>query len=144
MIIIVDANIIFSAVLKPSGTIGNIIFSENKAMLVAPSFLKDEIEEHKQKIIKITGKSEEEIDFVILSAFNKITFYSEEIIPDNQLETAVELVADIDPNDFIYVAFALFFNAKLWSGDKVLAEGLKAKGIDIVATTFDVAIAIMK
>lgn len=144
MMIVVDANIIFSAIIKPSGAIGRIIFSNSNDVLIAPNYLRDEIYKHKLKLIKITSKTEEEIEFVIVSAFKKITFYSADIIANNLVETASDLVADIDPDDFIYVAFTLFFNAKLWSGDKVLSEGLKAKGLDLTITTPDVAIATMK
>ena len=144
MIFITDANIIFSAVIKPSGVIGKIIFSVDKGILFAPDYLKEEIYEHKPRLVEITGKISEEIELVILSAFRNITFYSADIIPDSILETALEIVTDIDPDDFIYVAFALFFNTKIWSGDKILAEGLRRKGFDFTLTTQDVAIAIMK
>jgi predicted nucleic acid-binding protein len=141
---IIDANIIFSAAIKPSGVIGSIVFSQTAVMFMAPTYLKEEIEEHKQRIILITKKTEDEIDFVLMSLFERINFYPVGVVSSEVLEKAKEIVKDIDPDDSIYVAFALFFHTKIWSGDKVLAEGLKRKGYDLTLTTQDVAIAIMK
>jgi len=41
---------------------------------------------------------------------------------------AEELVNDVDPKDISYVAFALNFGYKIWSGDKALINGFAKKG----------------
>lgn len=141
---IVDTNIVFSAILKPSGNISSIILNNPNLELITCNYLVEEINKHKGKLIRLTGYSEDIFETVVKTIYDRITFYSAGLIPDNVIESAKELTNNIDLDDYLFVAFALFFDAKLWSGDKVLTEGLKAKGIDIVATTFDVAIAIMK
>ena len=40
-----------------------------------------------------------------------------------------KLVADIDPKDTHYVAYSKHLRCKIWSGDKVLMNGLSKKGI---------------
>lgn len=44
------------------------------------------------------------------------------------------MVSDIDEKDTPYIAFSLFFNSKIWSGDKVLRNGLILKGFRKVIT----------
>ncbi|MBU0994489.1 MAG: Rpn family recombination-promoting nuclease/putative transposase [Proteobacteria bacterium] len=48
---------------------------------------------------------------------------------------AINLVADIDPKDAVFLASAIALNATLWSGDKKLIEGLNAKGVKYIART---------
>jgi predicted nucleic acid-binding protein len=51
MRIIVDANIIFSAILNTDGKIGDVLLnSQNIFDFVAPRFLKDEIKKYHEKI----------------------------------------------------------------------------------------------
>jgi predicted nucleic acid-binding protein len=49
------------------------------------------------------------------------------------------LVEDIDINDVQYVAYAKQFKCKIWSGDKKLIKGLKAKGFTNILTTDELA-----
>jgi predicted nucleic acid-binding protein len=58
----------------------------------------------------------------------EITFISEEQIDDYVWLEAHALVHDIDLKDIQYVAYAKQFKCKIWSGDKKLFNGLKAKG----------------
>ncbi len=57
-----------------------------------------------------------------------ITFISEEQIKESIWQSAENLVMDIDPKDTAYIAFSKHFKCKIWSGDKVLINGLAKKG----------------
>jgi predicted nucleic acid-binding protein len=67
----------------------------------------------------------EEAEFQI---YKHINFISEEQIKINCWLLASKLTADVDPKDTPYVAYAKHFKCKIWSGDKALIKGLKAKG----------------
>lgn len=48
---------------------------------------------------------------------------------------AFELIHDIDLKDLLFVALAIQYNCKLWTGDKKLIKGLRNKGFDQVIDT---------
>jgi predicted nucleic acid-binding protein len=74
---------------------------------------------------RVRGK----IDFCkSLSILEKLEVVDDRNIALKYRKEAYNLNEDIDPTDAIFVALALFLNAKLWSGDKRLKEGLENKG----------------
>lgn len=56
-------------------------------------------------------------------------------IPENKWILAENIAKDIDNKDTPYIAFSLFYKCKIWSGDKVLRNGLKNKGFKNVIST---------
>lgn len=66
-----------------------------------------------------------------------MTFITEQLIPENIWRTSETLVADIDINDTDFVALAKYLKGSLWTGDKALYDGLKAKRFRWVYTTSD-------
>ena len=67
----------------------------------------------------------------------KFTFINEELIPQNDWEKAETLVADIDLDDIEFVALTKYLKGNLWTGDKPLYDGLKAKRFRTVHNTQD-------
>jgi predicted nucleic acid-binding protein len=67
----------------------------------------------------------------------EISFISEEQIKKATWLAAYNLVSNIDPKDTHYVAFSKHFKCKIWSGDKQLMLGLKAKGFKNIISTDD-------
>jgi predicted nucleic acid-binding protein len=67
----------------------------------------------------------------------KLTFINEELIPQNDWKKAEVLVADIDVDDIDFVALTRYLKGSLWTGDKPLYDGLKAKRFRIVYNTQD-------
>ena len=55
----------------------------------------------------------------------KLKFINEEIIPTETWLAAEEITKKIDVDDTDYVALTEFLKATLWTGDKVLYNGLK-------------------
>lgn len=56
MKIIIDANIVFSAILNTNGKIGNLIIKPPQNIsFIAPDFLRIEIKKHYLKLSKISG-----------------------------------------------------------------------------------------
>lgn len=139
MIFIVDANIIFSAILNPTRHIATILTGlvRSEIVLISPSFLKKELTKHKPRLASLTGVSHDIIDELISIYTKRIIFYAEEIIPLEIWNHADALTRGVDEKDTIYIAFAMFFQCRLWSGDKTLKNHLLAKGFDIVVSTQD-------
>jgi predicted nucleic acid-binding protein len=136
MILVVDANIVFSSILKPKGIVASILLdSENGLIFLAPDFLKAEIKKHTPRLCVLTGFDEIRINTLIDFIFSRILFYPNEVIPDNIQHYADNLCFTIDPKDSIYIGFGLFFHSKVWSGDKKLYEGLQHLGIDLLVNT---------
>ena len=129
MRIIVDANIIFSAILNTNSKIGDVLLnSHNIFEFVAPRFLKEEIRKYHNKILHISGYSNSELSEIEDKVYKPISFLSEVHIPLTIRVSSEHLVKEIDPKDVIYIAFARHFRCKLWSGDKALRNGLIKKG----------------
>jgi len=56
--LVVDTNIIFSGILSPKGTISDLLLnSENGFNFYSPTFILEELENHKNKLLKISGYS---------------------------------------------------------------------------------------
>jgi predicted nucleic acid-binding protein len=143
MILVLDANIVFSSILKPQGIVASILLdSENGFIFIAPEFLKAEIKKHTPRLSVLTGFDQTRISSLIDFIFSRILFYANEVIPENIQLQADDICNSIDPKDSIYIAFSLFFQSKVWSGDKKLYEGLKNKGVDLLINTNELAIVI--
>lgn len=138
MKVIVDANIIFSAILNSNGKIGDILLnSGSKVTFIAPEFLRTEISKHHSKLEKISRLSAKDIKESEFQIYRNIVFISEYSIQQSVWESAKKLVSDIDPKDIPYVTFAKQFKCKIWRGDKALMKGLAKKGSRIFITTED-------
>ncbi len=136
MKLIVDSNIVFSALLNPSSNIGDIILnSQEHFIFYGCEYLRMEIAEHQDKIIELSGYTDLEFEEIKYLVFKKIEFFSESTVPFEFWKKAAELVRDIDANDTVFVALGLFFEQKIWTGDKKLMEGLIKKGYQGFITT---------
>ncbi len=113
MILVVDANILFSALLRNS-IVAELLFQYS---LYAPDYLLDEFKKHKEYLILKSQRDDEEFNNV-LNVFNRrITFVSlEEIRPFIEEATIISP----DPDDVPYIALALKLNCAIWSNDKAL------------------------
>jgi predicted nucleic acid-binding protein len=136
MKVVVDTNIVFSAIVKASGTVAKAFFSvPSFAKYYAPDFLIEELQIHKRKLLKVSGLSEVNYEKAKTSVFASINFIDVASIPEIYSEEAVSLTKDIDFKDFQFVALAIFLDAVLWTGDKKLYNGLRRRGFKSVMST---------
>ena len=136
MKVIVDANIVFSAILNTNGKIGDLLINSSKHFeFIAPDFLRSEIRKHHSRICKISGLTPEQLEETEFQVYKDITFISEEQIKLSSWIAAAKMVNDIDPKDTPYIAFSKHFRCKIWSGDKALIKGLGKKGFTNFITT---------
>lgn len=137
MRIVIDTNIIFSLLLNTKNTIGDIFFdSKNQFEFFSCSYMRIEISKHWEKLKKISGLSDNDLNISYLRILSKIRFINEELIPEIMWLESEKLVKDIDYQDIDFVALSIYLNASLWTGDKVLYNGLqKAKFKNALNTT---------
>ncbi|MDO9255001.1 MAG: PIN domain-containing protein [Bacteroidales bacterium] len=134
--IIVDTNIIFSALLNTNSRIGQILISgKNHFDFYSPEYVRFEIFQHKEKI-KFTGKlTEDEFIETLSLILRNITILNQSIIPQEIYRKAELLCQDIDIDDTVFVAVSDFIQGILWTGDMKLLNGLKNKGYNRFIST---------
>jgi len=127
--IVVDTNIIFSALVNKNSKIASFLLEPNRA-LVMPKFGFVELFKHKEKICTVSKHSQDEILEILYEFMRHIEFFDENSISVSALKAGWELVEDIDPKDLLFVALTLEVGGVLWTGDLKLRNGLKSKGFD--------------
>jgi putative PIN family toxin of toxin-antitoxin system len=138
MKVVVDTNIIFSAILNSQSWIGQILLhSGNLIKFYSPGFLKKEIQNHRRKIKHFSKLPDDEINEIIILLYSKIHFIDETLIPKETLQIADELTQPIDFDDAVFVALAMHLKCKLWTGDKKLMNFLKINGFSNIILTKD-------
>jgi predicted nucleic acid-binding protein len=136
VIVVVDANIVFSGILSPNGTISDLLLNSSGSLeYYSPSSIIEELENHHEKLIKISGLSESDIKFLRRRLLRKIELIDLESILTSTWKKAIELVGNVDEFDAPFIALNLEMEAPLWTGDKKLIRGLNAKGVDWVLET---------
>jgi predicted nucleic acid-binding protein len=129
MRIVVDTNIVFSALLNTNSKFYRIILQpRSRFNFYATDYLNSEIEEHKDRILSITGYSEYELEKLIQLIMKKIRFINVELIPKETYLYALSLTEDVDIDDTEFIALTEHIKGRFWSGDKELQTGLKKKG----------------
>jgi predicted nucleic acid-binding protein len=128
MKIVIDSNIVFSAILNSQGKIAQLIINgSNYFSFFSINLLKKEILNHKHKLLSISGLTETQFESSFSHITSRIKFVDEILISDQDLERATKLTRDIDENDILFVALTNHLSSKLWTGDKKLSMGLKKK-----------------
>ncbi len=117
MKLVVDANILFAALIKKGSTAELII--NDKLQLFAPEFLFNEFAKYEELILKKTHRSRKEFNQFLDLLKEQITVISKkEIIPF--MDKAGKISPD--PKDTIYVALALALKSYIWSNDRRLKQ----------------------
>ena len=127
--IIIDTNILFSALLNIDSRIGQILINGKRYYnFYAPEYIREEIIEHKDKIKTIAKLSDDDFIELYELILRNITILNHTLIPTNIYKKAENLCETIDLDDTIFVAVAEFTRGKLWTGDKKLLNRLPEKG----------------
>jgi predicted nucleic acid-binding protein len=139
MKIVVDSNIIFSALLRTNSTFGQIIFNSDGIFeFYSAQYMRTEIRRHWKKLLKISKLTDQQLTESYYSLLTKIIFINEEIIAKKIWEDSEKLTNGIDLDDTDFVALTKHLKGKLWTGDNVLRDGLKNKGFKNVKSTKEI------
>ncbi len=101
--IIVDTNIIISALINKNSTISSFLLNPTQP-LIMPKFGFIELFKHKEKICKVSKHSTDEVLEMLYELMRRINFFDENAISVTSLQKSWTLVEDIDPKDLLLVA----------------------------------------
>ena len=138
MRIVVDTNIVFSAMLNTNSKIARIILQpKTKLNFYSTETLLLEIEEHSKKLKNISGYTDPEFKKIFEIFTRKIRFINVQLIPKEIYLRSLSLTENVDVDDTEFVALTDHIRGKLWSGDKQLRKGLENKNWKKFISTTD-------
>ena len=136
MKLVIDTNLLFSAVIKPDGQIAEIILNPKfELQIIGCYFSHIELFKHKEKLLKVSKLDEMELLEVMYQIIKRINFINERTIPIEVFKKANNLTKSIDDKDTVFVAMAEFLDCKVWTGDVELINGLRKKGYKNIIST---------
>ena len=117
MIIVADANVIFSMLIK-QGITAELFFNPIFNIYV-PEFILEEMANHKEEILSKTKRSKDEFEDIF-----GIIIGIANIVSNEELQAYLEKAKQVSPDkdDVMYFALALKLNCPIWSNDKKLKE----------------------
>ena len=124
MLVVVDANELFSLLIRGSKQSKEIILSR-KLNLIAPEFLLTEFSNNEKEILSKTHRTAEEFSRLLCSLKSKIN-----VVRKCEFEEFVDEATELFPEhtkDVPYLALALKFNCPLWSEEKLLRKQSRIK-----------------
>lgn len=124
MRIVIDANVLFSALIKPGITRRILLFSDFE--LFAPEFSIIEFKKHFPELKDKTGLPTEELDRLLDKLIDSAGIM---LVPFEDFKSKRTLAEEISPDtdDSAYFALALHLNCPIWSNDKALKKQEKVK-----------------
>lgn len=129
MKIILDTNIIFSALLHKENKFKDIILNRDDLSFYTCNFLILEIFKYKEKIVKSSNSKDDVLNILSLLLHN-ISFFNQDLVSIDSRQNAFDLCKGIDEKDIPFVALALELDGLLWTGDKRLISGLLNRGFN--------------
>ena len=127
--VVVDTNLIFSALIPNAWKIREILF-ESKLTFYSPNFLITEIYRHKNKLLKSSKLNESEFYLYFNGIIERINFIPLDFIGIESRQKAYDLCYDVDIKDIPFVSLSIDLSIPIWTGDNKLKEGLKKKGFN--------------
>lgn len=130
MNIVLDSNVLFSALIKDSTTRKKIF--EYEGLFLFPAIILEEAREHINLLIDKSRLNNTEFDFLLSLILNKVKIISTDELKPYR-EEAFKLVRDIDPDDVLFIACALANPGSIiWSNDRKLK---KQAGVKVLNTS---------
>ncbi len=125
--LVIDTNLVFSALIPKASEIREILFESN-IRFYSPNILISEIYKHKDKLLKNSKLSESEFYLYFNGIIELIEFIPTNFIGFESRQKAYDLCRDVDIKDTPFLALSIELAIPLWTGDKKLKDGLRKKG----------------
>lgn len=123
MIVVVDTNIVFSALLSKGNKFARHLF-ETKNNWVTPAYLFYEVFNHKDRIVNKSKLTVEEFQEHFLLLFSHIDIINVQKVSTRSFFLAHKFLNDKDPFDIPFFALAIEMNAKIWTMDNNFRQGV--------------------
>ena len=130
MRVVVDTNVVFSALAAGCGDLALRLLSPSDAVFFAPRFLFVELFKHSARLLEVTKLPEENVLEALNELIESLQFIDAAAIPMGTWMQARRLCDGVDLKDTPFVALTLHLDASLWTVDEELKRGLRAKGFD--------------
>ncbi len=127
--VVVDTNILFSALLRQDSRFARIILGSTHLFYICESVIV-ELFKHKERIVRLSKLSEEDIVKLFYTLLRRVTVSKEELIDRSIRQEAYRLCASKDETDTPQVALTLQLDGLLWTGDEALKTELRKQGFD--------------
>lgn len=127
--VIVDTNILFSALLREDAAFSTEMFESARDFFICETTL-TELFRHKEKLVRGSRMDAPALVRAYHLLLTRMQLFRESQIPEVCWTRARELCAAVDPDDAPQVAVTLALDGLLWTGDRVLKAGLLGKGFD--------------
>lgn len=125
MKIVIDSNILFSALIKDSLT--RKIILEYDDLFLFPEFIFEEINNHIEELLIKSKMNKEDFNLLLKILLTKVIIVSNKYLLNYKKE-AIKIVKNIDIDDAVFFACALNYkNSIIWSDDKQLKLQNKIK-----------------
>lgn len=128
-IVVVDTNILFSALLKERSGFAEILLT-SEARFFVNELVFAEIFRHKEKLMRLSALSEEEVVSLLHTLLRAVELFKEDLVSSENRKAAYELCRVVDETDAPHLAITLELDALLWTGDGTLKKALRARGFD--------------
>ncbi|MBI3032392.1 hypothetical protein HYY69_02865 [Candidatus Woesearchaeota archaeon] len=127
MKIIVDTNIIISALIRESITRQIITHNTSQSIeFLTINFSNEEIQKYKQYILDKAKINEDEFELILGLIKQRLTIIQDSILR-LKIKEARKIMDHIDPKDTIFIAGALAIDGEIWSNDEHFKKQQKIK-----------------
>lgn len=119
MIVVVDSNLLFSAIISPNNRIAEILFSPlPQLQRISCYYALVELFTHQPKLVTLSKLTVDKVGILLHSLLRQVDFLNENSIEPHYWQEADRLTSGVDTHDIDFVALALQKEAWLWTGDK--------------------------
>jgi|SRR3990170_933082 len=131
MRLVVDSNIVFSALISGKGIYLDIF---RKNVVYIPDIVFSELSKYELRLVQKTKLKQTQFKNFIQLLFEEVIVIPKFAISIENWQNAYEICKDIDEKDTPFIALSLELKIPLWTNDRKLISGIRAKGFYNIVT----------